>query len=226
MSANVQGTLPAGVQLLPNWQDIAADTYAKKLSVAAACREAGISRQTWYNYMDRDPMFAAKIAEAKADATDNLKESAYVRAKDGTKQTRTFYDPKSGAVTSVAETTQHETNLTIRMLEALDPETFTPRSRNELSGPGGTPIQVDVTVRNEQYRVQLTQAVQNYIDAGLGGLREALTYLAVRGVPKDHLALIRGEDLVIETTAIEAGSNGSGHYNDASSETSSNGDGR
>lgn len=50
MSRSPNSPLQKDVTLLPNWQDVAVETKAAKLSVAAACREAGITRQTFYNY--------------------------------------------------------------------------------------------------------------------------------------------------------------------------------
>lgn len=208
MSANSNsiGTLPPGVQLAPNWQDLAVDKYREALSVSAACREAGISRQTFYNYLKADPMFAQRIQDAKEDAIDKLQASAYQRATDGVVgQRRTFYDPKTGQVSSVQESIVFSDTLAAKFLEAHRGDTYRPKSSMELSGTV-TQVQVDL---NELRREKLTLAVQNGLNMGMS-LREVLEYLSFRGVPKEHLALVRGEDLVIPAIEVSPTGNGAG----------------
>jgi hypothetical protein len=69
--------LQPGVHLLPNWQDLAIESYRENANVAAACRAAGIARVTFYKYLKVDPDFAARIEDAKQDAIDRLKRSAF-----------------------------------------------------------------------------------------------------------------------------------------------------
>src|SRR5262245_5496348 len=122
-NGNGHGVLPPkGPTLASNWQQELAEEYERTLSPTAACRKVGISRQTYYNYLKADPMFAEMIDNAYNAAKDRLQASAYERAINGTESVREFYDPRTGKITSVARTVQHETQLTIRMLEAHMPE--------------------------------------------------------------------------------------------------------
>jgi hypothetical protein len=60
--------------------------------MAHACREVGIaSRQTVYEWLESDPEFAAKYAEAEAKALAVLEREAHRRAVEGTPYVRTSY---------------------------------------------------------------------------------------------------------------------------------------
>lgn len=56
--------------------------YRELGTVQAACRAAGIGRRTWYNWKSEDEAFAALVAEADEDVTDELEEEAHKRAKE------------------------------------------------------------------------------------------------------------------------------------------------
>src|SRR5215471_6428405 len=107
------GTLPSGPPLAIDWQRKAAEEYKRTLSVTAACRAAGVARRTYYKYLQTDPGFKEMIDDAYAAAKDRLQSSAYERAVNGTKVVREFYD-KTGRVSSAVETTNYETQLTIK----------------------------------------------------------------------------------------------------------------
>jgi hypothetical protein len=117
------------------------------------------------------------IDDAYAAAKDKLQQSAYERAVIGTKQTRKFYD-KQGRVTSVLEQTMYETSLTIKMLEAPVPETY--RLRQQLTGFGGAPIQIDISENKH-----LAATVQKLLNENFR-LKEALATLIESGIPKDR----------------------------------------
>lgn len=74
--------------------------------------------------------------------------------------------------------------------------------RTEVKNQRFEPSQVDII---EIKREKLTIAVQNGLNSGWN-LPDTLEYLAFRGVSKEDLALVRGEDLVIPATrAIDSG---------------------
>jgi len=135
------------------------------------------------------------IENAYNAAKEKLQASAYERAVNGTESVREFYDNK-GNITSVAKTTQHETQLTIRMLEAHIPETYRITQRNELTGLNGAPIVIDVT---EQKRVAVTMMAQELLNNGWE-LKVALAHMIQLGIPAEDVKLLRGEDLVIKPT--------------------------
>jgi hypothetical protein len=51
--------------------------------VSEACATAQISRQTWYNWIERDAVFARAVMAANEDVIDELEKEAVERAKDG-----------------------------------------------------------------------------------------------------------------------------------------------
>lgn len=55
--------------------------YRELGTVRAACNAAGISRRTWYNWVEEDRAFASCVDEAKEDVADELEETAATRAK-------------------------------------------------------------------------------------------------------------------------------------------------
>jgi len=57
--------------------------YRECANIKASCRVAGINRQTFYNWRDNDPEFAAQLPEADKDADDTAEFSLYDRAIKG-----------------------------------------------------------------------------------------------------------------------------------------------
>jgi hypothetical protein len=57
--------------------------YLKHGIVAQACAAAGVSRQTWYDWLENDSRFAAIVAEASEAVADGLELTAKVRAQNG-----------------------------------------------------------------------------------------------------------------------------------------------
>ena len=179
-----------GAPLPSGWQSTCAAEYERTLSITAACRKAGISRPTYYKYLASDPGFKEMIDDAYAAAKDRLQESAYERAVNGTKVVREFYD-KTGKVASTVETTNYETQLTIKMLESHIPETYRTGERRELTGLNGEAIEIELL---EKERITLTGFVQKLLDNGWT-VRLALEHLKEMNIPEEKLKLIRGSDL-------------------------------
>jgi len=190
--SNGSGTLPSGPPLAIDWQRKAAEEYERTLSITAACRAAGVARGTYYKYLQTDPGFKEMIDDAYAAAKDRLQSSAYERAVNGTKVVREFYD-KTGRVSSAVETTNYETQLTIKMLESHMPETYRKVERRELTGLNGGEIEIELL---EKERIVLTGIVQKLLDHGWT-VRLALQHLNEMNIPLEKLKLVRGEDLRI-----------------------------
>lgn len=91
---------------------------AEGKSVAAACRFAGIVRQTYYNWREADPGFARLADDAIEDGTDGIEDNALNQAKHG------------------AQT------LMVLILKARRPEKYRDRFDARVSGPGGGPIPI------------------------------------------------------------------------------------
>lgn len=57
------------------------DVFSQTANISYACKKAGISRQTYYDTIERDPEFAALVADADEEATDSLEGVAWHKAK-------------------------------------------------------------------------------------------------------------------------------------------------
>lgn len=209
------GNRGGGIQLPPGWQDTFCDHLRETLNIYESCKVSGVSRPTVYKYIKEDPEFAAKVQEAKEDAVDNLQECLYKRARDGVKQIRKFFDVKTGALIGEQIRTEF-TDAGIKLIESLRPEVFRPSQKLELSGA------ISIDERQEIRRQKLTAAVQVLLDGNEKlppmSLPQALEYLLIRQVPKEDLALVKGNDLrlpeasemTVDIEATEVSGNGHG----------------
>lgn len=57
------------------------DVFSQTANISFACKKAGISRQTYYDTIARDPEFALLVADAEEEATDSLEGVAWHKAK-------------------------------------------------------------------------------------------------------------------------------------------------
>lgn len=57
--------------------------YAKHGAVKFACEAVKIGRRTWYDWIEADPAFGARVLEVSEEVTDELEAEAVKRAKDG-----------------------------------------------------------------------------------------------------------------------------------------------
>jgi hypothetical protein len=90
----------------------------KRGTVTAACKEAKIGRQTWYDWVEKDSKFAQAVKDAYEQVTDEIEECLLDKIRGG------------------------DTNATIFALKSRRREVY--GDRQEISGPEGGPIEVDV----------------------------------------------------------------------------------
>jgi len=111
-------------------------------SRTAACRKAGMSPATLYNYMKSDPEFATQLDEAEEERADGLEDAAYERAVKGvvTKRSKSQGDREWEV-----EEVKYSDPLLIRLLEAARPDKYARRSKSELTGAEGGPLELDET---------------------------------------------------------------------------------
>ena len=57
--------------------------FARKGTILDACKAAGISRQTYYNWSEHDPAFVAAVGLARAEFGDALEAKCYRMALKG-----------------------------------------------------------------------------------------------------------------------------------------------
>lgn len=110
------------------------EALREKYSVYHAAHEAGIARSTAYLWRSQDPEFAAAWDEALEDAKDTLEQSLFERAVNGTEEPVFYQGACVGTVTRYSDTAA------IFLLKGARPEKY--RERQEISGPGGGPIQM------------------------------------------------------------------------------------
>lgn len=96
------------------------------LSVAGACRSAGISRVAAYAWRNDDAEFAAEWDDAVEAGTDNLEDIAVKRASDSSD------------------------TLLIFLLKARRPDKFKDKIVNEHTGKDGGPVQVIIESKDAE----------------------------------------------------------------------------
>ena len=74
---------PVSVWHSDSRKDGALRAYAECGTVAGAARAAGVSRQTFYTWMESDSEFAAALVDCRATLADELEDEAIRRAKKG-----------------------------------------------------------------------------------------------------------------------------------------------
>lgn len=113
-------------------------------NITTAAQATGVERKTIYNWQERDDKFAAAFREAEIEATERLEAEARRRAVDGVERLKfdrgqPVVDPFTGEPYREHE---YSDTLLIFLLKARAPEKYADRTRSEVSGPGGQPIQI------------------------------------------------------------------------------------
>jgi len=68
------------------------DTYkATKGNISDSCRVAGISRQTYYDWLDKKDEFSRQIMEAEMELNDDIRDVLISKAGDGDMTAVIFY---------------------------------------------------------------------------------------------------------------------------------------
>jgi hypothetical protein len=106
-------------------------------NVTLSAEMAGVSRQGLYNRRSADDAFRAAWDDAVDRGTDALEDEAIRRAAQGTEK------PVFQGGREVGRVREYSDTLMIFMLKARRPERFKDRVAQELTGPGGGPIEVD-----------------------------------------------------------------------------------
>lgn len=94
------------------------ESLALHPSKSRACRAARISRAAFYRWVAKDPEFATQIEAARQHGIDAIEDAMFELA--GSKK---------------------DTTAAIFMLKSWRPDRYRETTRQELSGPGGEPLQ-------------------------------------------------------------------------------------
>lgn len=112
--------------------------------VKYACKVARISRQTFYNWRERDEAFKAELAHAVEDAHDTLEYAAYAQAVLGVEE---YATNNSGVIEyndKPVKIRKYAPSVLITLLKANMPEKYKDRQQHEHMGKDGGPVQVHV----------------------------------------------------------------------------------
>lgn len=115
------------------------DALANTGVVKTAITVSGVrSYSTCKRWRDTDPVFAEAYDEALEAAADLLEQEARRRAVEGT--VRVKFHPKTG---ELVDEIQYSDSLMMFLLKGSRPDKFAERTKSELSGPGGAPIETN-----------------------------------------------------------------------------------
>lgn len=107
--------------------------------------DLGIESRTFYNYCNVHPEFNEAVKVAKAKADDRVERTLYERAMGyWVEEEKAFLDRKTGGIIKATER-KHippEPNCLKFWLSCRRPEVYKEISRQELTGAGGSPVQL------------------------------------------------------------------------------------
>lgn len=118
------------------------DNLSRTGVIAEACAASGIPRSAVESWKRNDPEFVAAFEEALEDAADTLESEATRRAVQGVTRRKAL---GSGDKMEIVEEVHHSDALLMFLLKARRPDRFADRSKSEISGPGGKPIETNDT---------------------------------------------------------------------------------
>lgn len=156
-----------------NWQPKFLEHYAKCGNVTVAAAACGIARETVYTAKLRSKRFAQQVAAAAQESLERLEAEALRRAQIGTDEPVWMKD-ENGKPVKVDVVKKYSDTLLIFLLKALNPQKYRETVRQELSGPGGLPIQTT------QVQVNLA-AIRSRVEAVVEG-EERVKALIERGI--------------------------------------------
>lgn len=110
--------------------------YSEVGTITHAAELAGITRRTVQNWKNSDPDFAAAMVEAEEKAAERLEQEARRRAVEGVAEPVYQGGKQVGTVRKYSDT------LLIFLLKGAKPEKYRERVSQEISGPGGKPVQM------------------------------------------------------------------------------------
>lgn len=105
---------------------------AQTCNMTKSAELAGVHRATIYVWRDNDPVFAADVQQARERGFERCEDEMHRRAYEGT-----VVATKSGLIREYSDT------LAIFLAKAHKPERYSERLKQELSGPGGVPLDTD-----------------------------------------------------------------------------------
>lgn len=120
------------------------DGVSKGQTLRQLCRDLGISKSAWYEWMKADDELSGRFARARIDGFDEIAEECLEIADDGS---RDYAMSESGAPVVDHDHIQRsklriETRL--KLLAKWDPKRYGELLKQEHSGPNGGPVPVQI----------------------------------------------------------------------------------
>jgi very-short-patch-repair endonuclease len=140
-----KGNTPPAIRdhVYGDWRDRFLEVLSESGVVLEACIAAGISRKTAYQWQKQDPDFAEDWMLAKKDAADRLRRIYHRRAEQQSDRAMEY------------------------LLRTLDPEEYGEKTKIELTGKDGGPIDVNLTDAERARRIAAILAAGRARRAGL-----------------------------------------------------------
>jgi hypothetical protein len=173
------------------WRQPFLEAYEKTGIVTLSAKAAAVHVRTVYREIDKSAEFKKQFEEAREKAVDALEAAALLRATQGIEEP-VWMKNENGVPVKVDTLRRYSDTLLIFLLKANRPAKYRDIVRQEISGPGGLPI----------------QTAQVHIDMAAVQRRVAE---AVEG--EERMRLLEERGLVI-VPPIEGGGNGNGHNGD------------
>jgi len=108
--------------------------FAETGNVTAAAAAADINRTLHYDWLEKDPEYAAAVEDARAQAVERMEREALKRAVEGWEEPVFHKGSVCGTVRKFSDT------LLIFLLKGNAPHKY--RERHEVTGAGGGPVNV------------------------------------------------------------------------------------
>jgi hypothetical protein len=127
------------------------ETYRQVGNITVAAETAGVSRPTYYVWMEHDESFALAVREAEIEAVERLEEEARRRAVEGVRREEgVFY---KGIQIATKVVTEYSDTLLIFLLKGAKPEKY--KDRQELSGKVSIEVQKEMEAALDRLRAEL-----------------------------------------------------------------------
>lgn len=130
--------------------------FSERGNITEACTASGIARATVYNHIalaekvkepkPEDLAWFARFKDAKEVSMDRLESEAFRRAHDGYIKRSYTVAGDNGTSEKQVEEWAYSDTLMVLLLKAHRPEKYKDRVAQEVSGPGGGPVQTESRV--------------------------------------------------------------------------------
>lgn len=118
------------------------DELSKHGILATALAAGGVKRHEYRVWLQTDNAFVEAVDDAMANSADVIENEVFRRAIIGVDTKKVVGKGDNAEVITV---TTYSDSLAAMMLKGAKPEKYAERSKNELSGPGGKPVDINDT---------------------------------------------------------------------------------